>query len=206
MCRGARFFQPRRPIVMMPMHHNASAPRSGARGEANRDSKENNSASNRHQKRSDRPTRRRYQLAGRSNFWVLEGPWRAAFRGKGLQPGVSSEWAQLREAVYEGRGGDRRRHESSRGRSACQSSQCHAFSPSDATKLRDLPHIRLSARSRTRVTRRSTLRRTSERMCRSICVIRSLSATKLYHCPHERRSGAGDRPGRRDRNGSRLRV
>ena len=30
---------------------------------------------------------------------------RAAFRGKGLQPGVSSEWAQLREAAYEGRGG-----------------------------------------------------------------------------------------------------
>jgi hypothetical protein len=30
---------------------------------------------------------------------------RASYRGKGLQPGVSSEWAQLREAVYEGRGG-----------------------------------------------------------------------------------------------------
>ena len=30
---------------------------------------------------------------------------RAAFRGKGLQPGVSQEWAGLREAAYEGRGG-----------------------------------------------------------------------------------------------------
>lgn len=30
---------------------------------------------------------------------------RASYRGRGLQPGVSSEWAQLREAVYEGRGG-----------------------------------------------------------------------------------------------------
>ena len=30
---------------------------------------------------------------------------RASYRGRGLQPGVSSEWAQLREAAYEGRGG-----------------------------------------------------------------------------------------------------
>lgn len=30
---------------------------------------------------------------------------RASYRGKGLQPGVSSEWAELREAAYEGRGG-----------------------------------------------------------------------------------------------------
>ena len=29
---------------------------------------------------------------------------RAAFRGKGLQAGVSLEWARLREDVYEGRG------------------------------------------------------------------------------------------------------
>ncbi len=30
---------------------------------------------------------------------------RASFRGKGLQPGVSSEWDRLRGVVYEGRGG-----------------------------------------------------------------------------------------------------
>lgn len=30
---------------------------------------------------------------------------RASYRGRGLQPGVSSEWAQLREAVYGSRGG-----------------------------------------------------------------------------------------------------
>ena len=30
---------------------------------------------------------------------------RASFRGKGLQPGVSSHWEALREAAYEGRGG-----------------------------------------------------------------------------------------------------
>ena len=30
---------------------------------------------------------------------------RASYRGKGLQPGVSSEWDRLREAVYEGHGG-----------------------------------------------------------------------------------------------------
>jgi hypothetical protein len=30
---------------------------------------------------------------------------RASYRGRGLQPGVTPEWAQLREAVYEGRGG-----------------------------------------------------------------------------------------------------
>jgi hypothetical protein len=38
----------------------------------------------------------------RKNFLRLR---RASYRGKGLQAGVSSEWAQLREAVYEGRGG-----------------------------------------------------------------------------------------------------
>ncbi len=30
---------------------------------------------------------------------------RAAFRGKGLQPGVPGEWHRLRELIYEGRGG-----------------------------------------------------------------------------------------------------
>ena len=30
---------------------------------------------------------------------------RASYRGKGLQPGVSSEWDRLRDVVYEGRGG-----------------------------------------------------------------------------------------------------
>lgn len=30
---------------------------------------------------------------------------RASYRGKGLQPGVSSDWAELRQAAYEGRGG-----------------------------------------------------------------------------------------------------
>lgn len=30
---------------------------------------------------------------------------RASYRGKGLQAGVSSDWAQLRAAAYEGRGG-----------------------------------------------------------------------------------------------------
>ena len=30
---------------------------------------------------------------------------RASFRGKGLQPGVSSDWDRLREIAYEGRGG-----------------------------------------------------------------------------------------------------
>ncbi|HJQ41413.1 MAG TPA: type II toxin-antitoxin system VapB family antitoxin [Thermoanaerobaculia bacterium] len=30
---------------------------------------------------------------------------RASFRGKGLQPGISSQWDRLREIVYEGRGG-----------------------------------------------------------------------------------------------------
>lgn len=30
---------------------------------------------------------------------------RASFRGRGLHPGVSPEWDQLREIVYEGRGG-----------------------------------------------------------------------------------------------------
>jgi len=29
---------------------------------------------------------------------------RASFRGKGLQPGVSAEWDQMRAAVYEDRG------------------------------------------------------------------------------------------------------
>ena len=30
---------------------------------------------------------------------------RASYRGKGLQPGVSSEWERLRQIVYEGHGG-----------------------------------------------------------------------------------------------------
>lgn len=30
---------------------------------------------------------------------------RASFRGKGLQPGVSSDWNRLRELIYEQRGG-----------------------------------------------------------------------------------------------------
>jgi hypothetical protein len=30
---------------------------------------------------------------------------RAAYRGRGLQRGVSADWAQLRAAVYEGHGG-----------------------------------------------------------------------------------------------------
>jgi hypothetical protein len=30
---------------------------------------------------------------------------RASFRGKGLQPGVSSDWQRLRELIYEQRGG-----------------------------------------------------------------------------------------------------
>jgi hypothetical protein len=30
---------------------------------------------------------------------------RASFRGKGLQPGVSSDWDHVREVAYEGRGG-----------------------------------------------------------------------------------------------------
>jgi enoyl-CoA hydratase/carnithine racemase len=30
---------------------------------------------------------------------------RASFRGKGLQPGVSTNWDLLREIAYEGRGG-----------------------------------------------------------------------------------------------------
>ena len=30
---------------------------------------------------------------------------RASFRGRGLQPGDSSEWARLRETIYEGHGG-----------------------------------------------------------------------------------------------------
>ena len=29
---------------------------------------------------------------------------RASFRGKGLQPGVSADWNDLRRAIYEGRG------------------------------------------------------------------------------------------------------
>jgi hypothetical protein len=30
---------------------------------------------------------------------------RASYRGRGLQPGVSSAWERLREIVYEGHGG-----------------------------------------------------------------------------------------------------
>jgi len=30
---------------------------------------------------------------------------RASYRGRGLQPGVSSDWPQLREVIYEGHGG-----------------------------------------------------------------------------------------------------
>lgn len=41
----------------------------------------------------DRRKRKRFRLR------------RASYRGRGLQPGVSTEWARLREAVYEGRGG-----------------------------------------------------------------------------------------------------